>query len=74
MGDTYATADWGGSLRLRSSASTMIKSQLAMKSGCKAPETDQENYGENKNIITVLPLRCLFPGNGNIEIMWDFLQ
>ena len=39
-------ADWGGSLRLKSSKSTIIKSKIAITPGYDAPEINYDNYGD----------------------------
>ena len=45
-GGTFLIADWGGSLRLKTTASTVVKSQVAATPGYDAPEIDRQNYGE----------------------------
>ena len=45
-GGTFQIGDWGGSLRLKSTESTVVKSQMATTPGYDAPELDGQNYGD----------------------------
>ncbi len=50
LGNTCKITDWGGSLRLKSTKSTTIKSKIQTTQGFNAPEIDAETYGAKETL------------------------